>query len=207
VARRGALLKYSEITPVDAALQAGNRFDVPGGGVIYAGTDLQACYAETLSRFRPTPVIRAAVGREDEGFMVTGGIPQDWRLRRTAGVLNLPSPLPFLDVEDPATHAHLSEVMAAELLSLGYQENLDVADVRGDDRLLTRAIAEYAYTATELDGSPLYSGIRYLSRVNTAWECWAIFDGTEIDVVEEGSIELTDPCFMEVVDMWGLRAF
>lgn len=49
VGRSRAPLRFSTISPVDATLpKAGNRFDVPGGGVLYAATKAEACYAETL---------------------------------------------------------------------------------------------------------------------------------------------------------------
>lgn len=35
--------------------------------------------------------------------------------------------------------------------------------------------ARYIYEQRDATGRPLYDGIRYLSRLNTAWECWAVF--------------------------------
>ncbi len=47
--RRGT--QFSEIDPVDALSgNAGNRFDVVGGGVLYASTDIEGCYREVLAR-------------------------------------------------------------------------------------------------------------------------------------------------------------
>lgn len=185
---------------------AGNRFDVPGGAVLYAGSTRAACYAETLARFRPTPKIRELL-RDESGFMIAGGVPQDWRLQRVMARLRVVDPLPFLDVEHPATLAHLSEVMSGELTRLGYEHNLDISDVCNRDRRLTRAIAHYAYTAVDDDDSFLYSGIRYISRVHSAWECWAIFDGTRIEVVDQQAIELSDPDLENIANMWDLRIF
>ncbi len=208
VARRRGLLGFSTISPVDAALpKAGNRFDVVGGGVLYAGSTPEACYAETLARFRPTPKIRELLKNENEHFMVTGGVPQDWRLQRTMGDLTLENPLPFLDVEDPATHDYLSEVLAPNLVALGYDDPLDLSDICNHDRRLSRAIALHAYTATETDGTPTYSGMRYMSRIKSGWECWAIFEGTNIEIVDERSIELSDPDLKKIADLWGLRVF
>lgn len=207
VARRGGLTRYSTISPVDAALpKAGNRFDVVGGGVLYAGSTVEACYAETLARFRPTPKIREIL-KDEEGFMVTGGVPQDWRLQRILGDLALPDALPFLDVEDPATHEHLNVVLSSELVALGYEEGVDLSDVCNHDRRLSRAIALHAYTATEADGTPTYSGIRYMSRISSEWECWAIFEGTRVNVVNRRQIALNDPDLRKVADLWGLRVF
>ncbi|MCR1785368.1 RES family NAD+ phosphorylase [Nocardioides carbamazepini] len=208
IARRGGLCRFSTINPVDAALpRAGNRFDVVGGGVLYAGTSPDACYAETLSRFRPTPVIRELLKENDPGFMVVGGVPQDWRLQRVMGELALVDPLPFLDVEHPTTHAHLSDVLAPELVALGYKAGIDISDVCNQDRRLSRAIADYAFTATEPDGTSTYSGIRYMSRISSQWECWAIFEGTQVEIKDERGLQLNDAALESVANMWDLRIF
>ncbi len=207
IARRGGLRRFSTIDPVDAALKnAGNRFDVVGGGVLYAGTTREACYGETLARFRPTPKIRDLV-KDEKGFMVVGGVPRDWRLQRTVGTLELTQALPFLDMESPDTHAYLSAELASELVSLGYEESLDISDVSNRDRRLSRAIALRAYTATEVDGTPMYSGIRYISRLGGGWECWAVFEGTQVDILGEESIELSDPDLQRVAKRWDLTIF
>lgn len=141
------------------------------------------------------------------GFMVAGGVPRDWRLQRSRVTLAAPNALPFVDVEAPETHDYLTRAMAAELIALGYERPLDVATVRGRDRLLTRAIALHAYTSADDDGMPSYSGIRYLSRISSAWECWAIFEGTAVTQVGEQPIELNDPDLKTVEQLFGLRVF
>lgn len=63
VARRAAPFRPSTTSPSDAALaRAGNRFDVPGVGVVYLATELEGCFAETLACFRlsTSAVIRNA---------------------------------------------------------------------------------------------------------------------------------------------------
>lgn len=207
VARSRGLLDFSTITPGDAALaKAGNRFDVVGGQVLYAGTSLEACYAETLARFRPTPRIRALL-KDEEGFMAVGGIPQDWRLQRRIATLGIEDALPFLDVEDPATQEFLSEELALELVALGYNDPLDLAAICNQDRRLSRAIARYAFTAADPDGEPTYSGIRYMSRIASDWECWAIFGGTTVELLDTQTIELTDPDLQKIAKLWNLRPF
>jgi hypothetical protein len=207
VARNSGLLTFSTISPLDASLPtAGNRFDVPGGGVLYAASSPEACYVETLARFRPTPRIRELV-RDEPGFMVTGGVPQDWRLQRALARIRVEEPLPFLDVEDPATHEFLNQQLASELVALGYNSPLDLATICNQDRRLSRAIADYAYTAVEANGLPTYSGIRYMSRIGSGWECWAIFEGTDVALVDQRPIELHDPDLQRVAKMWELTIF
>ncbi|MUK03063.1 hypothetical protein GM708_14715 [Vibrio cholerae] len=48
--------RFSEIAPDDALLpDAGNRFDVPGGGVLYCATSPRGSYLETLAGKRVSP--------------------------------------------------------------------------------------------------------------------------------------------------------
>lgn len=76
VARAEQPLRFSQISPADVPLpKAGNRFDVPGGGILYCATDAVGCYAEVLARFRPSAAVRSAVQHEDPHFMLGGGVP------------------------------------------------------------------------------------------------------------------------------------
>lgn len=207
VARRSGLVTFSSIDPLDVPLQrAGNRFDVPGGGVLYAASSPAACYVETLSRFRPTPRIRELL-KDEPGFMVTGGVPQDWRLQRSLATLHVVNPLPFLDMEAPETHEFLSERLASDLVALGYDSPLDLSSVSNQDRRLSRTIAEFAYSDTDEDGWPRYSGIRYMSRISSSFECWAIFNGTDLELVDQHPIELRDRELKRVAEMWSLTVF
>lgn len=132
VARSDDPLRFSAITAADGALpEAGNRFDVPGGAVLYCATALRGCYAETLARFRPSATIRQVVADEDPSFMVCGGVPADWRHRRLKVRCRLQDSLAFLDVEHVQTHEYLTTAMAGELGALGV-DILDVGLVRGE---------------------------------------------------------------------------
>ncbi|AZZ56599.1 hypothetical protein C5E08_12315 [Rathayibacter iranicus] len=52
--------RFTTVDPIDASTStAGNRFDVPGGAVLYAATEPSGAYAETISRLRPTSRMRA----------------------------------------------------------------------------------------------------------------------------------------------------
>ena len=205
VARSDRPLAESKISVEDAAQRrAGNRFDVLGGGVLYLGSTALGCYLETLARLRPTAAMRTLLAEEDPEFMVCGSVPRDWRTRRLQLTVTVPGSLPFLDVEDPRTHEYLTAAMAPPLAALGVPQ-LDVSDVRGRDRIVTRAIASWAYAARDVDG-PLYSGIRYLSR-HGEHECWAVFDGTPLTETARTTIELTTPGFAAAIDTFGLRAF
>lgn len=196
-------LHFSAIDPEDAASKnGGNRFDVPGGRVLYAASAPEGAFAETLARFRPTTAMRALPPEDDEHLMAVGAIPADWRTRRLLTKFQLREPLPFLDVDDPDTHTFLTSEMAAILDSLGVP-NLDVAVVRGTNRFVTRAIATYAYVARDDDGAAIYSGLRYGSRLGD-WECWAIFEGTAIGDSDSKSIAKTETSLEQIAHRFDL---
>jgi RES domain len=211
VARVDSSLRFSRITPADSRSdKAGNRYDVVGGGVLYGADELQTCYRETLARFRPSPRIYELLREpdpEEPHFMVCGGVPQDWRLNRRIYRLALENALPFVDVESPETLAILEAELAPALVRLGYTKNLDLSDLRNRDRRLSRAMAEWAYTAQNEAGDALYSGIRYCSRVDESKVCWAVFEGTTIFEASYRAIELTDEVLQEVARIWRLRIF
>ncbi|MFT4085523.1 MAG: hypothetical protein QM638_23315 [Nocardioides sp.] len=57
-------------------------------------------------------VEREAMAYAEPGFMVIGGVAQDWRLQRVLATIRLVDPLPFLDVEaqeSGASRRRLSE--------------------------------------------------------------------------------------------------
>lgn len=204
VARADDPLRPSVIRPDDAVLpRAGNRYDVAGGGVLYASTQVEACFGETTSRFRVSPVLREVLG-DDEHFMNAGSIPRDWRLRRTIVTIAASTPAPFLDVDHPETQQVLTRALAPVLATLGYSEPLDLSHVRNSDRRLSRAVALWAYSETDDEGHYLYSGIRYASRIHDRWENWAIFDGTEIFETSRRPIQVADPDLLRVARMWDL---
>lgn len=168
------------------ATRSGNRFDSTDANfaVLYFATTLEGCFGETLARFRPSLDMVALV-KDDwqaRSFMDVGSVPRGWRQRRTSVRALVEPDRQFLDVESRHTHQYLREKLALGLSSLGYQD-LDVATVRGSDRRVTRLIASWAFRATGPNGFP-YAGIRYLSRLDTAWELWAVFDDVPIEPLE-----------------------
>ncbi len=213
VARSPDPLRFSE--PLDAELlkspSAGNRFDSPTGDyrVCYFSTTLEGCFGETLARFRPDPGLAAAAS--EEGFMAPGEVPADWRHRRLA-VRVVPEPseaIPaavFLDVEAPETRAVLRRELGQLLAFHGYSD-LDVAVVRGSDRRITRWIGHWAREQRDLDGCLCLAGVRYLSRLSSDWECWALFDGAGLDEQERRPIGRQDPALAPVAELHGLTVF
>jgi hypothetical protein len=192
--------------------KAGNRFDSPTGDyrVTYFGTTLDACYGETLARFRPDPALVEALGA-DAGFMLPGEVPADWRHRRLAVQVRVadtdrmrtafPDGPTFLDVEDVQSRRRLASELADLLAYYGY-DDLDVPTVRGRDRRITRWISRHAY-----DLRPQVAGIRYLSRLNSEWECWAVFDTAELLEVSRKPLLLSDDALVRVRGIFGLTIY
>lgn len=192
VGRRADPYRFSWITPdIDRLDDAGNRFDVLGGGVLYAATERRGAFVEVLQKFRPTTATRAAAKREQPHFMTAGSVPAAWRDANVKAQLTLTSPAPFVDIEDPCTWPILEDRLAAELAMWGIN-NIDVSVVRGPRRLVTRLFATWAYLeADPATGDPRYSGIRYLSKFGDH-ECWALFDATAFDATGTEAIALDD---------------
>lgn len=210
VARGDDPLAPPPASPSEGA-SGSNRFDplTVDAGVLYFGTDLEACFGETLARLRPSLSVLAVVEEEWRmlGFMDAGTVAADWRQRRSAVHVRLPAGARFLDVESAATHQFLRRELARRLSDLGL-DDLDVAGVRGPDRRVTRLIADWAYLADD-GGEPLYAGIRYESRIRSGWECWAVFDDEDLDIEVLETLPVTPdmPALQEVARLFGLRVF
>ena len=99
----------------------------------------------------------------------------------------------------------LREALAPLAISLDISD-IDVAALCGPARILTQEIARYVYEQVDAAGQPMYSGLRYLSRYNTAWECWAIFtDRLAHRVVGVDPIPATAPGLYDAARILRLR--
>ena len=140
-----------------------------------------------------------------------GEVPADWRHRRLA-VRAAPSPsdaipaIRFLDVEAAETRALLRNELGELLAYYGYSD-LDVPMVRGGDRRITRWIGRWAYEQRDADDRLEYAGIRYLSRLSSEWECWALFEDVALDEQERRPITRDDHALTRIADLYGLTVF
>lgn len=191
----------------------GNRFDSATGrfGVLYFGTDLETCFAETIARFRPSEVaaqvVREEWRAEPAKYMAIGAVPADWRMTRVAIHVCLPKTVLFLDLEDIASRNFLEEELSTQLVMLG-EPRLDIATIRGHNRDITRAISEWAYGLDQINKQQV-AGIRYISRMGNDWECWAVFDKvvSDIEVVEYHPILPNDQALLDVASAYDLTVF
>jgi hypothetical protein len=197
----------------------GNRFDSPTGayGVRYFASSLDGCYGETLARFRADKKLAQVIGAEwsDLGFMNVGDIPADWRQRRGAIRVRFPADgsnagfsagVRFLDIESLPTREALLPDFEPLLKFYGYAD-LDVAVVRGHDRRVTRYISQWTYEQVDEDERPMYAGVRYLSRLNSDWELWAVFDNVGIEEMTRRAILRSDEALQRVAKTYGLTVY
>lgn len=197
------------VEPIIADPEIGNRFDSAMGDfrVWYFATKLEGCYGETLAALRPDPKVLAATeGEEDDSLMPLGQIAADWRRRRTAVRVTFPENRPFLDVEAADTRTLLSQELAWLLSSLGL-DDIDVAAIRSKDRRLTRWISQWAWHKHSEPHQQKFAGVRFLSRLDDDWECWAVFDDVLLEEQERTSILVTDEALQNVARKWGLDLF
>lgn len=147
--------------------------------------------------------------------MNVGDIPADWRQRRTAVHVRFPDKgwnerfahgVKFLDIEAVETREALREDFEP-LLAFYKYDDLDVAVVRGHDRRITRYISQWAWERRDDEERPLYAGIRYLSRLNSEWECWAVFENVYLEELNRRPILANDPALQKIAKLYELTPY
>jgi hypothetical protein len=186
----------------------GNRFDSFHGdyAVVYFGTSPEACFAETLARFRPSPALASLVADEwaRNHWIRPGNVPADWRDSRILVRAVVPNALPFVDVADAdSLEAFRTAPRIAQWLTAFGVGDLDLAALVGSDRRVTRLISQWAHDEESDDGFS-YGGIRYISRLGAGYECWAVFEGSPIAELERRPILSQDADLCVVARRYGL---
>lgn len=189
---------------------AGNRFDSATGQfqVSYYGTTLQACFGECLAPLMPKHDLAELVRDEWDRMhaMGPGAVPSSWRHRRRAVRSRVATSRAFLNLESREVITALDAPLQAVLRPLDI-EHLDVSVLRGPDRRVTRVLSDFVWALKEEGGQHRFAGIRYLSRHNSDWECWAVFEHTPVDPLEALPIERDMPELQEVASCLGLGVF
>ncbi len=199
----------------------GNRFDDPRAvqGVpeteryraIYCATQREAAFGETIARLRPSMDVLAELAdiEDSEPFdldLLGGEVSEDWRAKRRLGTLYLDPSLRFIDLDSSQTLQYLRRELAPQIRDLGLPD-FDLSAVTGPHRKLTQEISRYIYEYEDESGGPVFAGIRYVSRLNIDWECWAIFDkrmGKSTTGMPE-SIFPDDPGLIEAANLFDLK--
>lgn len=204
VARREVPVAYSRIEAHESSIDAGNRFDVRGGGVLYTGGSQESCFVETMSRLRTSERVRKVVGCDDH-FMNPNTVPASWRNDRCiVGIRPKGGVATFIDLDHPDTIAYLDRKLRSQLQLLGVDQ-LDRGFLYSSNRIVTRTISEWAYTVMDTDDEYLlYGGIKYESRLSKDLTCWAIYEGLPIETGDPSPIERDNEALMKVASRFGL---
>lgn len=185
----------------------GNRFDDPlhQYRCLYVASLRAGAFGEVISRYRRrVPLLEelAALGEQDpdlpEPEKEAGRVPKDFYANRLIGSLAVDSSLRFLDVEATQTQSAMRDDLATiwrEELGLS---DFDVAAIRGPWRRLTQAAGRWAFEKG-------YAGVRYVSRLNTDWELWAIFDHTPFAIRTTLVVRPDDPDLVEAARVLGVE--
>lgn len=198
----------------------GNRYDGPSVDgrppyrVVYCATTAQGAFGETLARFRPSLTLLARL-RDisdddshglDSGLGRQGLIPKDWRARRVIAhahvrVRHDPS---YVDLATQPSLQVLRTRLAPVATRLGLP-NVDLSTLTGWNRGFTQACSRFIYDQIDDKGYPAFTGIRYLSRLGSSWECWAFFsDRVAFDVSVSRAIPADDVALADVARLFHL---
>lgn len=181
----------------------GNRFDDPSAEegrpseerfrTIYCATQRVAAFGETAARYRLDlnllskleaidddeaieDALRGAVDSPlDPDDRYHGMLTAEWRFRRRMGHTRLDPSLLFVDV----SHVETMQYLRTALVPLAARfdiTDIDLSSLTSQQRRFTQGVARYIYDQLDDAGRPRFAGIRYMSRLNSQWECWAVFD-------------------------------
>lgn len=150
-----------------------HRFDDPRRAyrTLYVSEAPITCLREVLADLRPNAEaiaeFSALFGDSDE--LMAGTVSQGFREKHVLAEARLaPIDGQFVDVEEPATRERLKWALAPLLRDLGLQQ-LDLGEVRGNLRTLTKAISRHFYD----QGS---HGLSFRSKLDDG-RCWVCFEG------------------------------
>lgn len=192
----------------------GNRWDDPNEDyrLLYACSQRQGAFVETLARFRPDPHVLAGLqdieDDEDSEALLPGQVHPSWVWERRIGTATVDGT--YAAVSTAAWITHLRSAMAARIIHHGLTD-LDAAALRSSaPRRLTQDISRYVYEMTTEDGLQAYDGIRYLSRLGDEFTNWAIFepaDASTWKLISDAScesIETEDEDFLAALEALNL---
>jgi hypothetical protein len=191
----------------------GSRFDDPRGEyrVLYASSQREGAFAETLARFRVD--LRLAAEQEaidgdpeDAGYpepLAGGLVPIEWTETRRLGTAR--HACGFVDLGHSDSLAHLREALADHVLRHGL-DDLDAGDVRRRaPRRLTQEISRYLFERGRDDDGAAVGGVRYLSRLGDELVNWAIFEPNEPSDATSEPIDPNDEALRAVFERFELR--
>jgi RES domain len=158
----------------------GNRWDDPLGEyrVLYASAERWGGLVETLSRFRPDPVLARALEEIEDAEggeeFESGTVPREWLAGRVIGTAGASGE--FAAIGRARSLAHLRDALADLAREHGIAE-LDAAAIRlRAPRAFTQAVSRHVFGCQGEDGGMQFAGVHYLSRLGDEIRNWAIFE-------------------------------
>lgn len=187
----------------------GNRFDDPQltFRVLYAATEREGAYIETLATFRPDPTVFAVLDSIDadpkDPSPPRGVVPNEWFKSRQMGVGTLHGS--FVDLGAAETLAELRSRLAAVLVHYTISD-LDGAAIRlSVPRGFTQEISRTVYEMTIKDGERKWGGIAYQSRLGDDLQNWAMFEPNQPRNQHVENLDRTDPALTTALTILGLE--
>lgn len=219
---RVAKLGRNPFDPPPPNLAGDNRFNDPEArfSVVYCASERAGAFGETIADFRRSiallemlaaveddePVDEALFGLLVPGHPERGVVPADWRFKRQIGCTVLSPHLRFVDILAPESMTHLRLHLGSLARRSGFGDVDSSTILSATPRSWTQAAARYVYEVQDDVGEPAFAGIRYRSRLNLSWTCWAIFRDRMIDEpgTPQTSIDPKDPDLLEAARSLGL---
>jgi hypothetical protein len=182
----------SLLLPAEPEVPGRNRYDDPEGRVAvrYTATQLLTCLKETMARFRPNTDAEARLAAIDgieandvDWDSTETSAVSEWLAKQQVGTVRvLPSGV-FVDVEHDQALIALDKhpSVRAAIEPLDPSGRLDTGHVRlggPHGRRITQAVG----TAVR-EWLPAALGVGYHPRLATDEACWAIWEGTQVDVL------------------------
>jgi hypothetical protein len=191
----------------------GSRFDDPHGEyrVLYASSQREGAFAETLARFRVDVHVageqQAIEGDpEDAGYpepLAGGVVPIEWIETRRLGTTRHAGG--FVDLGHSDSLAHLRAALAEGVLHYGL-DDLDAGDIRRRaPRRLTQEISRYLFEHGRDEQGVAVAGVRYLSRLGDELTDWAMFEPNEPSEATSEPIDPDDEALRLVFERFELR--
>jgi len=186
----------------------GSRFDDPRAEyrVLYASSQREGAFAETLARFRIDLHVAAeqhAIERDskDAGYaepLARDVVPIEWTETRLLGIARHAGG--FVDLSHSDSLAHLRAALAERVLHYGL-DDLDAGDIRRRaPRRLTQEVSRYVCEHGHDDPGAAVAGVRYLSRLGDDLVNWVIFEPNEPTDATSEPIDRDDEALRTVLD-------
>ncbi|MFF0034373.1 SAV_2336 N-terminal domain-related protein [Streptomyces avermitilis] len=200
-----APLTYSRYDLDDTASQAKDQRSASGRGILHCASDIEGCFAEALAAFRVHPRMRDLIEDERENtpsLMPLGNLPRDWRTNRVLVRLQVLPDAKFLDLSDDSTLQALNRMLPASLKPWDIQDLPD-KNVRRSPQRITHHLSQWAREQLTPTGERLIHGITYRTPYG-GHQCWGIFEGVELQTVEEQPVWLETDGLQRVAAEFGL---